>query len=85
MFISSPPCGDSRIFVAGNKEGEETTGDDNPDRHPDRQNRSQMRVKMETGQGTHNPFIYICSYICARVLKFLSVGLGTLEALFQPY
>jgi len=49
MFISSPPCGDSRIFVASNnKEGGETTGDDNPDR----QNRGQLRVKMETGQGT---------------------------------
>ena len=63
MFISSPPCGDSRIFVAGNKEGEETTGDDNPDRHPDRQNRSQMRVKMETGQGTRSIHIHVVTFL----------------------
>ncbi|XP_067950012.1 A-to-I RNA editing regulator adr-1-like isoform X2 [Watersipora subatra] len=52
LYISSPPCGDSRIFIASTtKEGEESA-EQGKDSNPARSNRGQLRVKIEAGMGT---------------------------------
>jgi len=48
MYISSPPCGDSRLFSMGDKE---IKGATQYDRNPDRKSRGQLRVKIESGEG----------------------------------
>ena len=51
LYISSPPCGDSRIFIASTtKEGEEAA-EQAKDTNPARANRGQLRVKIEAGMG----------------------------------
>lgn len=46
LYISTAPCGDSRIFSPHEKEAESA------DRHPNRKARGQLRTKIESGEGT---------------------------------
>ncbi|XP_052273794.1 double-stranded RNA-specific editase 1-like isoform X2 [Dreissena polymorpha] len=48
LYISTAPCGDSRIFSPHGK-GEENEGGD---KHPNRKARGQLRTKIESGEGT---------------------------------
>jgi len=48
LYISTSPCGDSRIFSP-----HEVKNEDPPsDKHPNRKARGQLRTKIETGEGT---------------------------------
>jgi len=50
LYISTAPCGDSRIFSPhGSRQGEENEGGD---KHPNRKARGQLRTKIESGEGT---------------------------------
>lgn len=46
LYVSTAPCGDSRLFSMQEKTLTE------PDRHPNRKARGQLRTKIETGEGT---------------------------------
>lgn len=60
LFISSPPCGDSRLFTVSSNAGEANTGvrDDNPNRA----SRGQLRVKIEAGQGAFASVTHLMIY-----------------------
>lgn len=49
LYISTAPCGDSRIFSPHARQEDENEGGD---RHPNRKARGQLRTKIESGEGT---------------------------------
>ena len=48
LYISTAPCGDSRIFSPHEVEDENESGD----KHPNRKARGKLRTKIESGEGT---------------------------------
>lgn len=48
LYISTSPCGDSRIF-SPHEAAQEVEGGD---KHPNRKARGQLRTKIESGEGT---------------------------------
>ena len=48
LYISTAPCGDSRIFSPHETEDENESGD----KHPNRKARGKLRTKIESGEGT---------------------------------
>lgn len=50
LYISTAPCGDSRIFSP--HESAPEPGDNGGDKHPNRKARGQLRTKIESGEGT---------------------------------
>ena len=48
LYISTAPCGDSRIFSPHEIEDENESGD----KHPNRKARGKLRTKIESGEGT---------------------------------